>query len=114
MADASLSKFAEDARARGSLWAIQPDWMLKIAGVNDGAMVTTRVGSYFPNAWGLFDMHGNAAEWTASNYESSTDKVVRGGSWNDRPKRARSAFRLHYPAWQRVYNTGFRVIVEGK
>jgi len=36
--------------------------------------------------------------------------VVRGGSWCDRPKRCRSAFRLSYPAWQRVHNVGFRVV----
>ncbi len=39
-------------------------------------------------------------------------KVVRGGSWRDRPFRARSAFRLSYPAYQRVFNVGFRVVLE--
>jgi len=111
MADASLKKFADDAIVRGPLYAIQVDWMLKIPTVNDGALVTTKVGSYFSNAWGLFDMHGNAAEWTASNYGGSSDKVARGGSWNDRPQRCRSAFRLRYPDWQCVYDVGFRVIV---
>ena len=38
-------------------------------------------------------------------------QVVRGGSWHDRPHRARSAFRLAYPAWQKVFNVGFRVVV---
>jgi formylglycine-generating enzyme required for sulfatase activity len=36
--------------------------------------------------------------------------VVRGGSWYDRAKRATSSFRLAYPAWQGVYNVGFRVV----
>jgi len=124
MADATLTRFAEDARNRGTLYKMQPDWMLKVASVDDGALVTTRVGRYLPNAWGLSDMHGNACEWTRTAYrpypyrpddgrdEPSADgqKVVRGGSWYDRPKRCRSAFRLSYPAWQRVYNVGFRVI----
>ena len=35
--------------------------------------------------------------------------VVRGGSWYDRPQFARSAYRMHYPAWQGVYDVGFRV-----
>jgi len=39
-------------------------------------------------------------------------RVVRGGSWYDRPHRATASFRLHYPAWQRVYNVGFRVVME--
>jgi len=38
--------------------------------------------------------------------------VVRGGSWYDRPKRCRSAFRLSYRSYQKVYNVGFRVVME--
>jgi formylglycine-generating enzyme required for sulfatase activity len=37
---------------------------------------------------------------------------VRGGSFYDRPIRCRSASRLFYPSWQRVFNVGFRVVVE--
>jgi len=39
-----------------------------------------------------------------------THRVVRGGSFYDRPMRARSAWRLAYPAWQRVFDVGFRVV----
>jgi len=91
---------------------------------DDGTIATSKVGSYQPNSWGLYDMHGNACEWTLTTYKpypykagdgrnnlmESARKVVRGGSWCDRPKRCRSAFRLSYPTWQRVHNVGFRVV----
>ncbi len=77
---------------------------------DDGKRVTAPVGSYKPNSWGLFDMHGNAGEWTLSKYDSDR-YVVRGGSFFDRPARSRSSFRLGYPYWQRVFNVGFRIVV---
>ena len=40
-------------------------------------------------------------------------KVVRGGSWYDRPKGARSASRLGYPPWRCVYDVGLRVVCGG-
>jgi formylglycine-generating enzyme required for sulfatase activity len=75
-------------------------------------------------AWGLMHMHGNAAEWTRSLYrpypykdddgrndpQAPGKRVVRGGSFSDRPKRCTSSYRLGYRPWQGVYNVGFRVI----
>ena len=121
LGDANLRKLADEGWRPKS-----PDLVPKDARFNDGALVTADVGCYHPNAWGLHDMHGNAAEWTCSEYQFATTaaddvrkrdarmkKVVRGGSWRDRPKLCRSASRWAYDPWQKVFNVGFRVIIEG-
>jgi len=103
-----------------------PRWIPSVESVNDGSVVSDQVGKCAPNAFGLCDMHGNVAEWTRSAYRpypynpadgrdnpaTAGKKVVRGGSWYDRPHRARSSFRLAYEPWQRVFNVGFRVVME--
>jgi formylglycine-generating enzyme required for sulfatase activity len=73
-------------------------------------------------------MHGNAAEWTRSLFQpypyrdddgrnALTGKrmgprIVRGGSFWDRPYRATSSARRSYEPWQRVFDVGFRIILE--
>lgn len=89
---------------------------------DDGTFHLAKVGSYKPNAFGLYDMIGNVAEWTRDTYkpypyspskvEAKGKKVLRGGSWYDRPILARSSYRIEYPYWMRVFNSGFRVIIE--
>lgn len=129
LADAKLSEFASDPYTVDvPLPKPTPfdDWLPKDARFNDGALLTVASGKYRPNPWGLYDLHGNAAEWTRSNYQpypvSPNDgrdadqpgarKVVRGGSWHDVPKRSTASFRLSYPPYQRVYNVGFRIVCE--
>lgn len=128
LADASLSKMAvigidpQPIPNPDKFW----DYLPKEARFNDGALLLADVNHYKANAWGLHDTIGNVAEWTLDtarpypyNVElASKDatqagrKVVRGGSWSERPKESRASSRLDYPSWQKVYNVGFRVIVE--
>ena len=86
---------------------------------------TVEVGSFKPNAFGLYDMHGNVMEWVQdclnSNYNGAPadgsawttgecdKRIPRGGSWQLDPKRLRSAQRLYLPPSFRSNNNGFRV-----
>jgi len=91
----------------------------------DKWFVVDIVKQYKPSPWGLYDIVGNVCEWTRSDYKAypyaddgrngcdlKNKKVARGGSWNDRPKTAGSSVRFPYESYQKVYNVGFRVIVE--
>ncbi len=88
---------------------------------------TTEVGSFPPNLFGLYDMHGNVWEWCLDGwpdflgYDSSQHntwnlsgqkKFLRGGSWSYLPTNCRSAYSLGYPFHDRLDDTSFRVICQ--
>ena len=102
--------------------------------MKDGQLITSQVGTYSPNDFGLYDMAGNVSEWTSTAYTESVGKItndlnpeyrydaakedpyrmkrkiVRGGSWKDIAHNIRSDIRMwEYQNEQRSY-IGFRCV----
>jgi formylglycine-generating enzyme required for sulfatase activity len=110
------------------LAALKRDPKLPAAECNDGFAALAPVGSFEPNAFGLYDMAGNAWEWTqdcwhdshrgspanGSAYDAAgcDQRVIRGGSWRARANSLRSFGRGNSPADVRSEDLGLRVAAE--
>jgi formylglycine-generating enzyme required for sulfatase activity len=121
--DGDLCRYGNgaDQAARNSIAAAK-DWT--VAPCNDGYAYTSPAGHYKPNAFGLYDMAGNAWQWTQDCYHDSYSgapadgsagttgdckdgRVVRGGSWDVDPRYLRAAQRIRYTGGD--YRVGFRL-----
>jgi len=87
-----------------------------IEGYNDGFPTTAPVMSFKPNKLGLYDMGGNVCEWVADWWNAAQkDRVMRGASFrSDLSTRLSSSYREHVPPTLRIYDYGFRLVMELK
>ena len=108
LADQSLRGLAADS------WNPKPpDVVARDHRFDDGRLVTANVGSFAASPFGLYDMHGNVAEWTTGRYGKAAERrTVRGGSWRDLPRDAHASERFGYRPYQKVFHVGFRVVCE--
>ena len=101
------------------------DW--SVHNCNDGYAVSSPVGSFQPNGFGLYDILGNVWEWCEDRYAKNayqihtrrnplydgptgSRRVTRGGSWSSKPGSARSAYRYFLLPETRDSNLGFRLV----
>ena len=76
-------------------------------------LTTAPIGSFPPNGFGLYDVHGNVWEWIDNcGSGACTTRILRGGSWTDKVDFLTFPSRLLYTAENRANDAGFRLVRE--
>lgn len=116
----SLQGFANTADR--SAESVQADWSFS-PDLEDGFAHAAPVGSFAPNAFGFYDMHGNVLEWCRDTYDAETTRIrkedglrfdgagpktCRGGSFSQLAEAARCAKRHRFSRTNRLQNLGVR------
>jgi hypothetical protein len=121
--EGDLTGLIQELHSRGEA---TPDTVARNAAEGPYLERSSPVGSYKPNAFGLFDLHGNVWEWCSDWYDENyynqsprqdpqgpqngTLRVLRGGSWDSIGQRCRSACRAKRAPDKRHYYLGFRLV----
>ncbi len=86
-------------------------WYAETSQYRDGVQKTHEVGLLAPNAFGLYDMHGNVTEWCWSEPTDKGNRILRGGSYISAASQVTSSVRFSSDPSTRKNSIGFRIVL---